>query len=135
MIAGFVVFWPAGLVVLGWKLNWFGFGEWFDGKFGTSRMTPEGQGFAFGCKRRGGPREPRDGLGRDSGNSAFDGWKQAEIARLQAEFDALAERQREFEDFLLHLREAKDREEFERFMQRRSAQGEQRATPQLGAGA
>ncbi len=125
MIAGFAIFWPIGLAVLGWKLNWFGFGNWVDGKFGTNHA-------AFGnddahapfsmwrCNGRNGGGDRRDGH-QDSGNKAFDDWKKAEIARLQAEYDSLVARQREFEGFLAELRAAKDREEFDSFMRLRTA--------------
>jgi hypothetical protein len=119
MIAGFVLFWPVGLAVLGWKLNWFGFGTWFDAKFGTDRRAA-GERAAWGCSRH--DRGPDHDPSRDSGNSAFEAWKEGEFARLQAEYEALSQRQREFEAFLQHLREAKDREEFERFMKDRQTQ-------------
>ncbi len=125
MIAGFVVFWPIGLAVLGWKMNWFGFGAWVDAKFGTNRMAAGARtGWTCGGREPG----PEGDLGRDSGNSAFEAWKEGEFARLQAEYEALSQRQREFEAFLQHLREAKDREEFERFMKDRQAQ-ERAAAP------
>lgn len=113
MIVGFVLFWPLGLAVLAWKKNWFGLRD----RLGERPF--EGLRFpAFGWGRRtaGAGMAARHDLARDSGNSAFEEHKAAELHRLEAEFAALAARQQEFEDFLRKLREAKDREEFERFM-------------------
>jgi len=54
-----------------------------------------------------------------TGNSAFDDWKAGEIARLEEERRKLQDAHREFSDFLNNVRRAKDREEFERFMNER----------------
>ena len=56
-----------------------------------------------------------------TGNAAFDEWKAAELARLEAERRKLEEAAREFAEFLDNVRHAKDREEFERFMNERRA--------------
>jgi hypothetical protein len=127
MIAGFVFFWPAGLAILawkGWKEGW-----WFAGcrsqdadrgGRGASRWGGFGEGGGPGS----GPGGPRRELRRDSGNSAFEDYKQAEITRLQAEFDRLVEEQRAFGEHLESLRRAKDKEEFDSFLaSRRGAQG------------
>ena len=54
---------------------------------------------------------------RTSGNRAFDEYKAAVLKRL-------AEEQREFLDFLKRLRQARDQEEFDKFMaDRRGPQG------------
>ena len=52
---------------------------------------------------------------------AFDEWKSAELARLEAERRKLEDAHREFSEFVEHIRRAKDREEFERFMNERRA--------------
>lgn len=54
-----------------------------------------------------------------TGNAAFDEWKAAEIARLEEERRKLQEASREFSEFVENIRRAKDREEFERFMNER----------------
>jgi hypothetical protein len=54
---------------------------------------------------------------RRSGNAAFDEYRAETLRRLEAE-------QREFADFLAHLRDAKDKAEFDAFM------AERRARPQ-----
>lgn len=93
MIIGFAIFWPVGLAVLAWK------------------------------KWTGAPRAPfhmrRDSLMADTGNTAFEAFKQAELARLEEERRRLAEAQAAFGDFLDRLKRARDREEFERFMAER----------------
>ena len=54
-----------------------------------------------------------------SGNRAFDDWRAGELARLEEERRKLVAAEREFADFLEQLRHARDREEFDRFMQER----------------
>ena len=61
-----------------------------------------------------------------SGNRAFDDWKRSQIARLEEERRKLDEERRkldeahkEFDAFVEQVRQAKDREEFERFMRER----------------
>jgi hypothetical protein len=98
MIVGFVLFWPVGLAVLAWK-KWTG--------------APAGP--ADGRSRH------RDALEQDTGNSAFDDFKRAELARLEEERRRLVDAQAEFGDFLDRLKRARDREEFERFMADRAA--------------
>lgn len=89
MVLGFVAFWPVGLGILGYML-------W------TKR-------FACGRDRSG---TSFRGCGPSSGNSAFDAYRAETLKRLEDE-------QRDFHDFLRHLREAKDKAEFDAFMQER----------------
>lgn len=65
---------------------------------------------------------------RSSGNSAFDGWREGELARLEEERRKLEAAEREFADYIESLRQAKDREEFERFMRERKGPAEDRAS-------
>lgn len=115
MVLGFIVFWPIGLAVLGWKF-WqrksgypgdivaFGREKW------NAHWGAGGWGFAGG-------RWPASGFGASpTGNRAFDEWRAAELARLEEERQKLAAAEREFADYLENLRHARDREEFERFM-------------------
>ena len=51
--------------------------------------------------------------GRGTGNAAFDAYKDATLRRLEDE-------QRAFEEFLQRLREAKDKAEFDQFMDERA---------------
>ncbi len=67
----------------------------FTGRFGCRKAAR--RGFTMGS----------------SGNSAFDAYKADTLARLEAE-------QRNFESFLERLREAKDKAEFDQFMEERA---------------
>jgi len=116
MVLGFMVFWPVGLAVLGWKF-WqkksgypgdivsFGREKWANWTHGSG-----GWGFAANNWAAYGP-----GMG-STGNRAFDEWRAAELARLEEERKKLVAAEREFAKFMENLRHARDREEFERFM-------------------
>lgn len=95
MVAGFVVFWPIGLALVAYMT-----------------ITSKWQ-LARGCSRHKGMR----GMGwramRGTGNAAFDAYKEDTLRRLEEE-------QQAFEDFLRRLREAKDKAEFDQFMDERS---------------
>ena len=112
MVAGFVIFWPIGLVgacsssgrtarcgrgLPTRKAPWAGFGK------------PDLQSW----KRKAGFSM--------SGNAAFDDYKRAELDKIEALRRKLEEDQKAFGDFVERLRRAKDQEEFERFMAERSA--------------
>lgn len=56
---------------------------------------------------------------RSSGNAAFDRWRHEELARLDAERAKLASAEREFARYRDELLHAKDREDFDRFMNAR----------------
>jgi hypothetical protein len=99
-VVGFVVFWPLGLALLAYMI-------W------SKRM------FSKSCNkshRRDRSREmyhnARAAL-RPSGNTTFDAYKAETLRRLEDE-------QRAFEDFLARLREAKDKAEFDAFMEDRA---------------
>ncbi|MBL8588715.1 MAG: DUF2852 domain-containing protein [Methylobacteriaceae bacterium] len=130
MILGFIVFWPIGLAILAWKFWQRRSGYPGDlvtfGKEGYEQMRN-----GFGCGRR--AREAGREAGRSwgawsqgwpqqgTGNRAFDEWKSAELERLEEERRKLEQAQREFAEYLAHLRQARDREEFERFRRERDA--------------
>lgn len=96
MIVGFVVFWPIGLAILGWK-------KWT----GAARSLSTGHG-----------NEPT--LGHDTGNSAFEAFKRSELERLEAERQKLHQAEADFGHYLERLKQARDREEFDRFMGERA---------------
>ena len=56
---------------------------------------------------------------RSSGNASFDRWRTEELARLDAEHTKLASAEREFARYREDLLHAKDREDFDRFMNAR----------------
>lgn len=89
MILGFVAFWPVGLAILGYMI-------W------SKRM--------FGCSNRSHHR-PRY-YAAPTGNSAFDAYREETLKRLEDEHG-------EFVNFLQKLREAKDKAEFDQFMEQR----------------
>ena len=89
-VLGFVFGGPLGLVIL--------FFAMFTGRFGR------------GCSGR---VKSAAGAFRSSGNAAFDAYKAETLRRLQEE-------QESFEAFLERLREAKDKAEFDQFMDERA---------------
>ena len=91
-ILGFIFFWPAGLALLGYLI-------WSRRMFNRSSS----------CGRS---RMQRSAW-MSSGNSAFDAYKSETLRRLEDE-------QQAFDAFLQRLREAKDKQEFDAFMQDRA---------------
>ena len=91
MVLAFIVVWPVGLAILGYMI-WSG------------RMA---------CSRKHKSRWRRS---RQTGNSAFDEYREETLRRLEDEQGA-------FETFLGNLRKAKDRAEFDQFMTERRQNG------------
>ncbi|MCB1339893.1 MAG: DUF2852 domain-containing protein [Pseudooceanicola sp.] len=96
MVLGFIFFWPVGLALLAYMI-------W------SKRM------FSKSCRNRHsiGSHHWSRGLHQSSGNSAFDAYKADTLRRLEEE-------QRDFEGFLTRLREAKDKAEFDQFIDERA---------------
>ena len=118
MVLGFVIFWPLGLVMLAYIL----WGDQLPAKFKLDFSRPS-QG-------NGNPRRRhRYWRGEDTGNTAFDDYRKGEFERLEAERRKLEEERAEFEDFLANLRQAKDQEEFDRFMAARASTKTSRRRP------
>ncbi len=88
-ILGFILFWPIGLALLFYMI-------FFKRTFG-------------GCARRAG--QMRYAM-RSTGNSAFDAYKAETLRRLEDEQEA-------FDAFLQRLRAARDKAEFDQFMEER----------------
>jgi hypothetical protein len=93
MVLGFIFFWPVGLAILAYMI-------W------SKRM------FSKSCAKRSTFRSAGVAM-RPSGNSAFDAYKADTLTRLMQE-------QEEFENFLERLRAAKDKSEFDQFMDERA---------------
>ena len=55
-----------------------------------------------------------------SGNHAFDAWRRTELARIDAERAKLRTAELDFASYHDELLQAKDRDDFERFMRARS---------------
>ena len=121
MVLGFIVFWPIGLAILGYKfwqsrnggpdLQTLAANKWQDAR------AMMGSNSSWGC----GAMKRASGFTSASGNAAFDEWRTAELARLDEERRKLDEARREFAEYVDAIRRAKDREEFERFMAERRA--------------
>ena len=91
MVLGFIFFWPIGLALLAYMI-------WSKRMFGN-------------CSAK---RHNRSMGGfKSSGNMAFDAYKAETLRRLEDE-------QQSFQDFLKRLREAKDKSEFDQFMDDRA---------------
>lgn len=100
MVLGFIAWWPLGLAVLAFSIwsgrmgrgsKCAGFGPW------GSRSD---QSWGWGGRRSNPP---------SSGNLAFDEYREETLRRLEDE-------QRDFQGFLERLRLAKDKAEFDQFM-------------------
>ena len=98
MILGFIFFWPVGLALLIYMI-------W------SKNM------FAKNCTSR---RRTMHSTFRSSGNTAFDAYKSDTLRRLQEEQD-------NFESFLERLRAAKDKNEFDQFMEERARKAKEGA--------
>ena len=125
MVLGFMVYWPIGLAILGYKY-WQRKSGGPDlqtvatGAFQRARSAVGG--FQSAGFRAAGPTWAH-GFTSSTGNAAFDAWKSAELARLEAERRRLEDAHREFAEWLDTVRKAKDREEFDRFMNERRGKG------------
>jgi len=108
-VLGFALWWPAGLAMLTFLIlsgrlramrcggQWYNMSEQAGGARG-----PWGRG----CRGRG-----RYGA-RPSGNKAFDDYREETLRRLEEE-------QKEFQEYLERLRQARDKAEFDQFMAER----------------
>jgi hypothetical protein len=94
MVLGFVFFWPVGLALLFYMI-------WSKQMFGKN------------CTRRNSVARHGFHAMKSSGNAAFDAYKAETLRRLEDE-------QEQFETFLQRLREAKDKAEFDQFMEDRA---------------
>jgi hypothetical protein len=119
MVISFVLFWPLGLVVLGYTIGsgrmtcWThdGGGRWQRRMERMQQRMSRMQTAAerWGCGGRTGYRTA-------TGNRAFDEYRAETLRRLEDE-------QREFMAFLDRLRHAKDKVEFDQFMAERGRRG------------
>jgi hypothetical protein len=98
MILGFIFFWPVGLALLGYMI-------WSRRMFSRSHTC--------GSRRWNRTDYRHHGVWASSGNSAFDAYKTETLRRLEEE-------QQAFDAFLQRLRDAKDKQEFDAFMQDRA---------------
>jgi hypothetical protein len=124
-ILGFLVWWPVGLSLLAFSI--------WSGRMGCGRHSMERWQAKMGSMQEKMDRM-RTRMGGEggfsfwqppsSGNRAFDEYRAETLRRLEEE-------QREFQDFLVRLREAKDKAEFDQFMaDRRGRSGGNPPAPQ-----
>jgi len=140
-VLSFVVFWPVGLVVLGFLYGSGRMGCWnHGGQWGSDRWQRKMDRMQRGFDRM------QEGLNRaqataerwrssfqqqqaptyggpSSGNRAFDEYRTETLRRLEEE-------EREFRDFLDRLRHAKDKAEFDQFMAERRGMRDVTPPPQ-----
>lgn len=102
MIVSFILFWPLGLALLAY-MYW---GKNMFGKCANRANHRRSHGF------------------KSSGNTAFDAYKAETLRRLQEE-------QESFEAFLQRLRDAKDKSEFDQFMDERAAKAKDAGEAEL----
>jgi hypothetical protein len=127
MVLGFIVFWPIGLAILGYKFWQRRYGgpdlqSLATSKFQEARtMMSSNPSWSSSWRCGGAMNRARGFYTPTTGNAAFDEWRTAELARLDEERRKLDDAQREFSEYVDAIRRAKDREEFERFMAERRA--------------
>lgn len=125
MVLGFILFWPVGLAILFlkiWQRKTGHSGDMMDAAnavFTQSGDWARNKARGFASPGSNAPPAWRQGPA-PTGNSAFDGWRAAELARLEEERRKLMEAEREFAEHIENLRRARDAEEFDRFMQARN---------------
>ena len=104
MVLGFIVFWPLGLALLAYMI-------WGKQMFGKN------------CRNRAHSHHRQAwAMHQPSGNAAFDSYKADTLRRLEEEQDAFAA-------FLKRLRDAKDKAEFDQFMDDRARRRAEDARP------
>lgn len=103
MVLAFVFVWPLGLALLAYMI-------WSDKMF----CSPA---------RRHHKRKAPQSVSRSSGNAAFDAYKADTLQRLEQE-------QENFESFLQRLRDARDKAEFDQFMDERASAASNPDEPQ-----
>lgn len=111
MVAGFVIFWPLGLLAL--------FLKWKNGEMWRGASEAKAPWSGFKKPDFGNWKNYRASGFSQTGNAAFDDYRRAQFQRLEEERRKLDEEQRAFSGFVDKLRRAKDQEEFDRFMAER----------------
>jgi hypothetical protein len=139
-VLSFMVFWPVGLLVLGFLLGSGRMGCWQHNngdrwqrkmdrmQRGFDRMQQGMERVQAAADRWRGKYQGNSGFRSDyrsgpSGNRAFDEYRDETLRRLEDE-------QREFLEFLERLRHAKDKAEFDQFMAERRAYRDVTPPPQ-----
>lgn len=121
-VLSFIVWWPLGLVVLGFLIGSGRMACWAQGGQGRwqrrmERMQQRMGRMQAAAERWGCGPGARANYQAATGNRAFDEYRTETLRRLEEE-------QREFMDFLDRLRHAKDKAEFDEFMAERHRRSE-----------
>ena len=117
-VVAFAIHWELGLAFLGLKL-WQQASGYPGSVFSFARQKWEWLVGAARSLMSGTSVAPWSVGPRSSGNHAFDAWRRDELTRIEAERDRLRQAEREFVAYREELLHAKDREDFDRFMQAR----------------
>lgn len=114
IIVAFIYWWPLAAAYVAWKVAGYpalaelrgfaGRGLTWNAGAARSRFAA-----AFEAANAGGV----------TGNRAFDDYRRSELDRLDAQRRALQEESRAFAEFVEELKRAKDRDQFDAFMQKR----------------
>jgi uncharacterized protein DUF2852 len=128
VIVSFVLCWPIGLLLLGYLIGSGRMGCWGhqrNGERWQRRLERMQQRMQERAAQWCGPRTGAAWAGPSSGNWAFDEYRSETLRRLEEE-------QRQFTEYLERLRRAKDKSEFDQFMNemRRGSNGGPPAHPQ-----
>ena len=116
-VLSFMLWWPLGLVVLGYLIGSGRMACWTEGagprwQRRMDRMQRRMSRMQAAAERWGMGGGSRTGYRETTGNRAFDEYRAETLRRLEEE-------QREFMEFLDRLRHAKDKAEFDEFMAER----------------
>ncbi len=114
MVLGFIFFWPVGLAILAymiWSKRMFSRSNC--GKWRHHHSHDEWDAMKQSWHEYGRTMHDMGRSMRPTGNATFDAYRTETIKRLMDE-------QQAFEAFLQRLREAKDKEEFDHFMDERA---------------
>ena len=108
-IVSFIVFWPLGLVVLGYLIGSGRMACWAHSNGDRWQRRMERMQHRMERMQAAAEQWTGRGFRSSSGNRAFDEYRDETLRRLEEE-------QREFKAFLDRLRHAKDKAEFDQFM-------------------
>ncbi|MCS6761842.1 MAG: DUF2852 domain-containing protein [Candidatus Devosia symbiotica] len=131
IVMGFIIFWPLGLAVLVYII----WGEKFGGSPEQAQAYfNKGRDWCTSNKHhRHGRHGYRHGM-HSSGNVAFDDYRSEQLKRLEEKRARLDAEIEAFHEYMANLNKAKNREEFDRFMNERrgSRQGYNEPRPNNG---
>ena len=113
IVVAFVYWWPLAAAYIAWKVTGYPVLSELRG------IAGRGLSWNTGIARSRFAAAFEAANGGSTGNLAFDAYRRSEIERLDAQRRALQEESRAFAEFVEELKRAKDREQFDAFMQKR----------------